>query len=478
MHGGRHHSGNAETGGGEPGDGGRDTGKRQCGSHADCGDQTARAGHIALPEAVDEPVTEQPTDEMESGHGDEAEGRQRGRGTQALAQIQCGPRTSGVFDGRPRNRDHHQSGEHRIRRHADPAGTALPCTGGGMVVLVRPGQQRAVGDQHDGTEHGGGDGEVGPARYIQGDRCRTHQAAEDRTGRPERVKRVDDRAAVAALHPQPVRVLGHIGDRVGRAGNEQRTGQRGGRRSQAGREHEQRDADGADHRDPRRAEPPDQRCSRQAGDQRPSGERRDGYAIDGVGHRQVGLDLGVPRQQVGENRSVGEEQRRHGDPGPPVLRRGLVEPSGRHGRRRYAETMSMHTAPITEDLLGLFPPGARLDEDGTLMVGGCRLDDVAAQFGTPAIVVSEDALRQRARDYLAAFRRPLATLRCGVRVKVVPVHGRSASDGRRGSAPRRRRWRRDPDRAEGRRRSRLGWCCTATPRPTRNSTSPSSTASA
>jgi diaminopimelate decarboxylase len=65
---------------------------------------------------------------------------------------------------------------------------------------------------------------------------------------------------------------------------------------------------------------------------------------------------------------------------------------------------SIHTEATTEELLGLLPPGTRLDSDGTLMVGGCRLDDVAAQFGTPAIVVSEDALRQRARDYLTAFR--------------------------------------------------------------------------
>ncbi len=56
------------------------------------------------------------------------------------------------------------------------------------------------------------------------------------------------------------------------------------------------------------------------------------------------------------------------------------------------------------ELIGLFPPGTRTDGDGTLMVGGCRLDDVAQQFGTPAIVVSEDALRQRARDYLRSFR--------------------------------------------------------------------------
>ena len=64
----------------------------------------------------------------------------------------------------------------------------------------------------------------------------------------------------------------------------------------------------------------------------------------------------------------------------------------------------MRTEPTADDLLDLFPPGSRLDGDGTLMVGGCRLDDVAAEFGTPAIVVAEDALRQRARDYLAAFR--------------------------------------------------------------------------
>jgi diaminopimelate decarboxylase len=66
--------------------------------------------------------------------------------------------------------------------------------------------------------------------------------------------------------------------------------------------------------------------------------------------------------------------------------------------------MSIHTDPATDQLLGLFPPGSRLDGGGTLTVGGCRLDDVAQEYGTPAIVVSEDALRQRARDYLHAFR--------------------------------------------------------------------------
>ncbi|WP_319436373.1 diaminopimelate decarboxylase [Mycobacterium sp. RTGN5] len=55
------------------------------------------------------------------------------------------------------------------------------------------------------------------------------------------------------------------------------------------------------------------------------------------------------------------------------------------------------------DVLGLFPPGSLID-DGMLTVGGCRLDVLAAEFGTPVMVVAEDAVRQRARDYLAAFR--------------------------------------------------------------------------
>ncbi len=55
-------------------------------------------------------------------------------------------------------------------------------------------------------------------------------------------------------------------------------------------------------------------------------------------------------------------------------------------------------------ILDLFPPGAVLDDDGTLKVGGCRLDDLAEEFGTPALIVDEDVLRARAREYLSAFR--------------------------------------------------------------------------
>jgi diaminopimelate decarboxylase len=41
--------------------------------------------------------------------------------------------------------------------------------------------------------------------------------------------------------------------------------------------------------------------------------------------------------------------------------------------------------------------------DGRLTVGGCALADVADEFGTPAFVADEQALRETARDYLAEF---------------------------------------------------------------------------
>lgn len=54
-------------------------------------------------------------------------------------------------------------------------------------------------------------------------------------------------------------------------------------------------------------------------------------------------------------------------------------------------------------LLDLFPGGSTVDPDGTLVVGGCRVDDLAREFGTPAIVVDETALRERAREYRTAL---------------------------------------------------------------------------
>ena len=59
-------------------------------------------------------------------------------------------------------------------------------------------------------------------------------------------------------------------------------------------------------------------------------------------------------------------------------------------------------------LLELLPPGSAVAADGTLTVAGCRADELAAEFGTPVLVVAEAALRDRAREYRTelAARRP------------------------------------------------------------------------
>jgi len=59
-------------------------------------------------------------------------------------------------------------------------------------------------------------------------------------------------------------------------------------------------------------------------------------------------------------------------------------------------------------LLELLPPDSAVATDGTLTVAGCRADELAAEFGTPVLVVAEAALRDRAREYRTelAARRP------------------------------------------------------------------------
>ncbi|WP_308466019.1 diaminopimelate decarboxylase [Rathayibacter soli] len=53
--------------------------------------------------------------------------------------------------------------------------------------------------------------------------------------------------------------------------------------------------------------------------------------------------------------------------------------------------------------LSLYPAGTGLDDRGRLIVGGCAVADVVEQFGTPAYVIDEGALRTRAREYREAF---------------------------------------------------------------------------
>jgi diaminopimelate decarboxylase len=61
------------------------------------------------------------------------------------------------------------------------------------------------------------------------------------------------------------------------------------------------------------------------------------------------------------------------------------------------------TAPAA-DILGLFPPGSKVDPDGELVVGGRRLADLAATWDTPLFVIDEGGVRSQVRR----FRRALA----------------------------------------------------------------------
>ena len=151
----------------------------------------------------------------------------------------------------------------------------------------------------------------------------------------------------------------------------------------------------------------------------------------------------------------------------------VTDESHSTGRSAWdAEAMS--TAPTARDLLGLFPPGRE-----PMATAPSWWADAGSTSGRR--VRHPGHRRRRGRPAGSGTRvpqrvpQPMAPQRSGVRVEVVPVHGGSAGDGRSlhldvagggeiltaikaGAIP-------------------PGWCCTATPRPTRSSNWPSSTAS-
>ena len=53
--------------------------------------------------------------------------------------------------------------------------------------------------------------------------------------------------------------------------------------------------------------------------------------------------------------------------------------------------------------MGLLPDTAEVLADGSLAIGGCRVADVAAQYGTPLFLYDEAHLRARCREAVAAF---------------------------------------------------------------------------
>ncbi|HUA11279.1 MAG TPA: diaminopimelate decarboxylase [Solirubrobacteraceae bacterium] len=60
--------------------------------------------------------------------------------------------------------------------------------------------------------------------------------------------------------------------------------------------------------------------------------------------------------------------------------------------------------PTAVQLSPAFPADSRVNERGRLEVGGCDTLELAREFGTPAFVVAEQDLRDRAREFRAAAR--------------------------------------------------------------------------
>src|SRR3954463_6839839 len=91
---------------------------------------------------------------------------------------------------------------------------------------------------------------------------------------------------------------------------------------------------------------------------------------------------------------------------PIISRAGVhVQPSSSQGRGHQLHRIAVRrrgrhmTALDAAALLSLFPPGRAVGPDGILTVEGCRADALATEFQTPVLVVSEPALRARAREY-------------------------------------------------------------------------------
>src|SRR5215472_7064886 len=69
--------------------------------------------------------------------------------------------------------------------------------------------------------------------------------------------------------------------------------------------------------------------------------------------------------------------------------------------------------------LSLLPPSATVDGDD-LRIGGCPLSEIAERFGTPAYVFDEQALRDRAAEYLTAMKGRHSNSRVCFAVKAFP----------------------------------------------------------
>ena len=58
---------------------------------------------------------------------------------------------------------------------------------------------------------------------------------------------------------------------------------------------------------------------------------------------------------------------------------------------------------MTFDNVSLFPMGSKLSENGTLIVGGCDISNLAQKYGTPLYVYDENTIRTMAKTFVKEF---------------------------------------------------------------------------
>jgi len=66
--------------------------------------------------------------------------------------------------------------------------------------------------------------------------------------------------------------------------------------------------------------------------------------------------------------------------------------------------LSIRTLFVKGEILMYLHGTSRINELGHLEIGGCDVTELAKQFGTPLYIVDEALVRQRAREYIEAFR--------------------------------------------------------------------------
>ena len=180
------------------------------------------------------------------------------------------------------------------------------------------GNHPPVGEECHEREQRPADAEVQRKGHLQCHGPRPHEPTEHRPDRPDGVEAIDDRSPEPSLHTQPVRVLRDVGQRIRRpTESERRRQQQPVRREARGEQGQARDRSARDGK-ARRPETTDERRRRETGEERPARIRGDDKSELHVAQSQLGFEPRVPREQVREERPVGEEHGRDCDARAPV----------------------------------------------------------------------------------------------------------------------------------------------------------------